>query len=68
MPHMGDAQRSSLGHHGRAKKRGDRLSEAVRKRRIGQMPMFMDHHRHVEGLSAEAVGDAHRKDEEIQGE
>ena len=38
------------------------------KRRIGQMPMFMDHHRHVEGLSAEAVADAHRKDEEIQDE
>jgi hypothetical protein len=38
------------------------------KRRIGQMPMFMDHHRHVEGLTAEAVADAHRKDEEIQDE
>src|ERR687884_310579 len=37
-------------------------------RRIGQMPMFMDHHRHVEGLTAEAVADAHRKDEEIQDE
>src|SRR3954453_13035363 len=32
------------------------------------MPMFMDHHRHVEGLTAEAVADAHRKDEEIQDE
>jgi Protein of unknown function (DUF4242) len=32
------------------------------------LPLFMDHHRHVEGLSAEAVGDAHRKDEEIQDE
>ena len=30
------------------------------------MPLFMDHHRHVEGLTAEAVADAHRKDEEIQ--
>jgi hypothetical protein len=30
------------------------------------MPMFMDHHRRVEGLTAEAVADAHRKDEEIQ--
>jgi hypothetical protein len=26
----------------------------------------MDHHRHVEGLTADAVADAHRKDEEIQ--
>ena len=32
------------------------------------MPLFMDHHRHVEGLTAEAVADAHRKDEEIQDE
>src|SRR3954449_1741806 len=38
------------------------------KRRIGAMPLFMDHHRHVEGLTAEAVADAHRKDEEIQNE
>jgi Protein of unknown function (DUF4242) len=35
-------------------------------RRIGTMPLFMDHHRGVEGLTAEAVADAHRKDEEIQ--
>ena len=34
----------------------------------GTMPMFMDHHRHVEGLTADAVADAHRKDEEIQDE
>jgi hypothetical protein len=26
------------------------------------MPLFMDHHRNVEGLSAEAVAEAHRKD------
>jgi len=32
------------------------------------VPLFMDHHRHVEGLTAEAVADAHRKDEEIQDE
>jgi hypothetical protein len=32
------------------------------------MPLFIDHHRHVEGLTAEAVADAHRKDEEIQDE
>ena len=30
------------------------------------MPLFMDHHRHVEGLTAEAVADAHRKDMEVQ--
>jgi hypothetical protein len=30
------------------------------------MPLFMDHHKHVEGLTAEAVADAHRKDVDIQ--
>ena len=30
------------------------------------MPLFMDHHKNVEGLTAEAVADAHRKDMEIQ--
>ena len=30
------------------------------------MPFLMDHHRHVEGLTADAVADAHRKDEKIQ--
>src|SRR3712207_5198943 len=36
------------------------------KRRVGPMPLFMDHHRHIEGLTAEAVAYAHRKDMEIQ--
>jgi hypothetical protein len=30
------------------------------------MPLFMDHHKKVEGLTAGAVADAHRKDMEIQ--
>ena len=30
------------------------------------MPLFMDHHKHVEGLTAEAVREAQRKDMEIQ--
>ena len=30
------------------------------------MPLFMDHHKGVEGLTADAVADAHRKYEEIQ--
>jgi hypothetical protein len=42
--------------------------ERAKKEESGTVPMFMDHHRHVEGLTAEAVADAHRKDEEIQGE
>lgn len=30
------------------------------------MALFMDYHRRVEGLTAEAVADAHRRDLEIQ--
>ena len=30
------------------------------------MPLFMDHHKNVEGLTAEAVAAAHKKDLEIQ--
>ena len=32
------------------------------------MPLFMDVHRNLEGLTADAVADAHRKDLEIQDE
>src|ERR671918_618017 len=37
-------------------------------RRIGAMPLFMDHHKGVEGLTAEAVAEAHKKDLEVQDE
>ncbi len=30
------------------------------------MPLYIDHHKHVKGLTAEAVADAHRKDLEVQ--
>jgi hypothetical protein len=30
------------------------------------VPLYMDHHRDVEGLTAEAVADAHAKDLEAQ--
>jgi hypothetical protein len=30
------------------------------------MPLFMDHHRGVKGLTAEVVADAHRRDMETQ--
>lgn len=30
------------------------------------MPLFMDHHRNVEDLTAEAVADAHQRDLEVQ--
>jgi hypothetical protein len=32
------------------------------------MPLFMDVHEHVDGLTAEAVMGAHRRDRELQGE
>ena len=31
------------------------------------MPLYMDVHKHVEGLTAEAVAGAHKKDLEVQG-
>jgi len=31
------------------------------------MPLYMDKHRHIEGLTAEAVADAHQRDIEVQG-
>jgi hypothetical protein len=31
------------------------------------MPLFMDAHDHVEGLTAEAVAGAHQRDLEVQG-
>jgi hypothetical protein len=36
------------------------------KRRVCAMPLFIDHHRGVKGLTAEAVADAHRKDMQTQ--
>lgn len=33
----------------------------------GNMPLYMDIHRGVEGLTAEAVAEAHRRDLEVQG-
>ena len=30
------------------------------------MPLYMDHHKSVEGLTAEAVAEAHQKDLEVQ--
>jgi hypothetical protein len=37
-------------------------------RRNGRMPLYMDIHRNVEGLTPEAVADAHKKDLEVQDE
>jgi hypothetical protein len=35
-------------------------------RRLGTMPLYMDHHMNLEGLTAEAVAEDHKKDLEIQ--
>jgi Protein of unknown function (DUF4242) len=35
-------------------------------RRIGTMPLYLDHHTHVEGLTEQAIADAHMKDLEAQ--
>jgi hypothetical protein len=32
------------------------------------MPLYMDVHNHIEGLTAEGVADAHRRDLETQGQ
>jgi len=31
------------------------------------MPLYMDHHKNIEGLTTEAVADAHQRDLETQG-
>ena len=31
------------------------------------MPLYMDHHKNIEGLTTEAVAGAHQRDLEIQG-
>ena len=31
----------------------------AQKRRLGAMPLYMDRHKHIEGLTAEAVAEAH---------
>jgi Nickel responsive protein SCO4226-like len=36
-------------------------------RKGGSMPLYMDVHKKVDGLSAEAVADAHKRDLEVQG-
>jgi hypothetical protein len=35
--------------------------------RRSAVPLYMDHHKHVEGLTADAVADAHANDLEAQG-
>ena len=39
-----------------------------RKEETHTMPMYLDHHKNVEGLTAEAIHDAHMKDLEAQEE
>jgi hypothetical protein len=36
------------------------------KEEVGTMPLYMDHHKNLEGLTAEAVAEDHKKDLEVQ--
>jgi hypothetical protein len=47
---------------------GNPLGKQEERRSSSKMPLYMDVHRNVEGLTAEAVADAHQKDLEIQDE
>jgi hypothetical protein len=35
---------------------------------ITAMPLYMDHHKNLEGLTAQAVAEDHKKDLEVQDE
>jgi hypothetical protein len=45
-----------------------RRTESGREEEESRMPLYMDIHRNVEGLTPEAVADAHQKDLEVQDE
>lgn len=69
----GSAQRSlddDFGHLTCVRERWSILARITnhRSRKETGMPLFMDHHAKVEGLTAQAVGEAHRKDLETQGQ
>jgi hypothetical protein len=51
---------------GRGWARLERSPESCQRERRSQMPLYMDVHNKVEGLTAEAVAEAHRKDLAIQ--
>jgi hypothetical protein len=38
----------------------------VGERRFGAMPLYIDHHKNLEGLTAQAVAEDHKKDLEVQ--
>jgi hypothetical protein len=42
------------------------LQQRAQRRRLDAMPLYMDHHKHIEGLTAEAVAEAHQRDLEVQ--
>jgi hypothetical protein len=52
---------------GQAAKSRSQLS-SIKQRRRSSVPLYIDIHRNVEGLTAEAVADAHKKDLETQDE
>ena len=48
--------------------RGTVYGGKAQERKIGRMPLYMDHHKNVDGLTAQAVEQAHQKDLEVQDE
>ena len=48
--------------------RGTVYGGKAQERKIGRMPLYMDHHKKVDGLTAQAVEQAHQKDLEVQDE
>jgi hypothetical protein len=48
--------------------RGTVYGGKAQERKIRRMPLYMDHHKNVDGLTAQAVEQAHQKDLEVQDE
>jgi Protein of unknown function (DUF4242) len=48
--------------------RGTVYGGKAQERKTGRMPLYMDHHKNVDGLTAQAVEQAHQKDLEVQDE
>jgi hypothetical protein len=48
--------------------RGTVYGGKAQERKIGRMPLYIDQHKNLEGLTAEAAAEAHQKDLETQDE
>jgi hypothetical protein len=43
------------------------LHQGAHNEKVGTMALYIDHHKHIDGLTAEAVAGAHQRDLETQG-